>query len=153
MTLYDGAHAIGSATGPPTAPGAGTVDLRTGAHFLTATQTAPGRLGSAQGASVAVVVSSSGALSPYAPPTAPAITFVSTPGPTSRTVQVTVSGTGVSGDTILIEDGGCVIGSTTVRHDGTWTVYVQLGALYRTRSPLSRKSSTPFRARRGARSR
>ena len=126
VTLYDGGHAIASATVAADGSWSVTVDLRTGVHVLTASQTAPGRLGSAQGGSVAVVVSTSG-ISPYAPPTAPAITFVSTPGPASRTAQVTVSGTGVSGDTILVEDGACVIASTTVRRDGTWSVSVQLG--------------------------
>ena len=126
VTVYDGGRAIGSATVAADGTWSASVSLRTGVHVLTASQTAPGRLTSDQSASTAVSVTTTG-ISPYAPPSAPAITFVSTPGPTTRTAYVTVTGTGVAGDTILVEDGGCVIASTTVSHGGTWSVSVQLG--------------------------
>ncbi len=118
VTVYDGGHAIGSATVGANGSWSPTISLRTGVHVLTASQTAPGRFTSDQGASVAVNVTTTG-VSPYAPPAAPAITTAS---------QTAVSGTGVYGDTILVMDGGSVIASTTVGRNGTWSVRVNLGA-------------------------
>ena len=53
---------------------------------------------------------------------------MSTPAPTNGSAQVTVSGTGVAGDTVVVSDGGAPIATTNVGLGGTWSVKVQLSA-------------------------
>ena len=72
--------------------------------MLTATQTdTTWNLVSVKSSSVTVTV--------YAQPAAPVITFVSTPAQTKTTTQVTVKGTGISGETITLYDGSTQVGT------------------------------------------
>jgi hypothetical protein len=137
VTVYDNGHPAGTAT---VVGGwwSATVILGAGIHAVTASQSVPGSpphgpppgpFTSAQSPALAVVVTTSGGTStllPYTQPAAPAITAVSTPAPTKGPAQVTVSGTGIAGDTIVVSDGGAPIATTNVGHDGTWSVKVQL---------------------------
>ena len=132
ITIWDNALMLGTgaivdATGHWTI----TVNLLTvGDHNLFATQTVnqlpqAGTLTSARGNEVDADV--------Y--PDAPVITFVSTPGPTTTTAPVTVSGTATPGYTVKVYDGTTFKGSVVVSAGGTWSFTMNLGR----RQPLGRR--------------
>ena len=120
VTVYDGSVAIGTTSVVAGGTWSLTVTLGLGAHVLTATQTdTTWNLVSVKSSSVTVTV--------YAQPAAPVITFVSTPAQTKTTTQVTVKGTGISGETITLYDGSTQVGTATVASNGTWQITVSLG--------------------------
>ncbi|HKI92083.1 MAG TPA: Ig-like domain-containing protein, partial [Gaiellaceae bacterium] len=96
------------------------LDLPLGPHPLSVTQTDPASTFTGAATATATVTV-------YATPPAPAIVSVSTPAPTTSTTPVTVSGTGVAGDTVTLYDGGIVRGTTVVAAGGTWTLTIELG--------------------------
>ena len=63
----------------------------------------------------------------FADPGPPVISTVSTPSHTHSTASVTVTGTGVAGQTITIYDGGNSIKTVVVAANGTWSTTVWLG--------------------------
>jgi len=113
VSLYDGSHYIGGATVGAAGTWTLTLNFGVGAHNLTATQTWSHSLTSNSSASATVTV--------YAPPPAPSI---STP-PAGTLSPVSVSGSGVSGDTVTLYDGSTVVGSALVV-GGSWSLTVTL---------------------------
>ena len=138
VTLYDGSHSIASVT--ITAAGTWTlsVNLAAGTHTLTATQTTQGgnwnqppKLTSDSSASATVIV--------YAPPPAPSISV-----PVGSLVPLTITGTGVAGDTVTVYEGSTVVGTALVAANGI---------LVADRWPTRRSSSTRTSRSRPTRSR
>ncbi len=135
VTLYDGSHSIGSATTGAAGTWTLTVNLAVGTHSLTATQTTPGgrwsppQLTSDRSAVASVTV--------YAPPPAPTVSL-----PIGSLAALTISGSGVAGDTVTVYEGTNVIGTALVAPNGGWTLSVTLGLgkhtlFARQTSPLS----------------
>ena len=114
VNLYDGSHRIGTVVVGAGGTWSLTVSLSVGLHSLTATQTTPGFTKLTSDSSDAVSVSV------YAPPPAPSIS------PASGSSPLTVSGTGVAGDTLTLYEGGVVRGTAVVASNGTWSVSVTL---------------------------
>ena len=121
VNIYDaGSVLVGTATVAANGTWSLLLSLPLGPHTLRATQTDPvSTFTGAAGNSVSVTV--------YTTPPAPAIGSVSTPAATMSTTPVTVTGTGVAGDTITLFDGATVRGTAVVAVDGTWTLTIQLG--------------------------
>ena len=116
ITLYDGTTQIGTAVVGSTGTWSLTVNLAVGTHSLTATQTAtaPSRLVSVATAPAMVTV--------FLLPSAPTL---SAPGNSISTL--TVSGTGVAGDTVSVYDGASnLIGTALVAANGTWSLGLTL---------------------------
>ena len=59
-------------------------------------------------------------------PDAPTITSVSTPGPTTTSTPVTITGTAVAGYTLKLYDGSTLLTSVVVGATGTWSLTVSL---------------------------
>ena len=144
VKLYEGTNEIGTAFVGSNGNWTATVTLAgTGTHVLTAKQqdVASGFWSGA---------SSSFSISAFLDPGAPAISTVSTPAKTHNTSSVTLTGTGIAGQTITIYDGSNAIKTVTVGA-GTWTVSVSLGigshVLTATQSPATGLQSAPSAAR------
>jgi Ca2+-binding RTX toxin-like protein len=120
LMLFDGTTKIGSVLVGSNGLWSLTIALGVGAHTLLTFEVNPAN-GFASGASTSTVVTT------FTPPPPPAITGNTTPGPTTKTASVKVSGTGVAGDTVTLYDGGVALCSTTVASNGTWSVTVSLG--------------------------
>ena len=122
ITIYlDGSIAIG--TGVVGADGTWSivVNLPVGWHDLRATQTVT------QLPHVGLTSDKSCDVDVTVYPDPPKITFTSTPGPTTSSTPVTVSGTGDAGDSIALYDGSHYVGSATVNSSGNWSLAVNLG--------------------------
>jgi large repetitive protein len=115
VALYDGSHYLGSATVNPSGAWTLTVSLGVGGHSLTATQTWSSHLTSDASPAATVTV--------YAPPPAPSISTL----PAGSLSPVTVSGSGVAGDTVTLYEGTTVLGAAVVGPGGSWALTVALG--------------------------
>jgi cytochrome c5 len=131
VTLSDRGTVIGTTTVGGGGTWSLTVSLGVGAHVLTATQSVvPNVTSLASGARTVTVyrptpVPTISILAPFAPPSRPPAPSVSATTVAAGTA-VTLSGSGVAGDTITIRDGRRVIGTTKVGANGTWTFRVVL---------------------------
>jgi hypothetical protein len=144
VKLYEGTTEVGTATVGSNGVWTATLSLAaTGSHVLKAQQ---------QDASSGFwsSFSSSFTVTAFANPGAPAIVTVSTPLPTKNTSSVTLTGTGVTGQTITIYDGSYAIKTVTVS-GGTWTATVSLWigghSLTATQSPAAGLESGSSAAR------
>jgi len=144
MYLYDGGVQIGFGLVAPN--GNWTLNLTpttTGPHSFTVRQQAAdtGFLSTATAFTVTA----------YTDPGAPGITSVSTPAHTHTTASVTVTGTGVAGQTIRIYDGSGFIKTVVVASNGTWSTTVSLAVgihtLTATQSPAAGLESAPSASR------
>jgi hypothetical protein len=92
----------------------------TGSHVIRALQL-DGVSGFASG------LSSSWTIGVFVPPPAPVVTGATTPAATRSTSPVTVSGTGVQGDTVTLYDGGVAIATVRITSaSGAWSLTVSL---------------------------
>jgi hypothetical protein len=64
----------------------------------------------------------------YLQPAPPAITSASVGSVSHGSAQVTVGGTGTSGETITLYDGGAQVGTATVASNGTWSLRVTMNS-------------------------
>ena len=121
VTVYEGTTALGTATVANNGRWSLSVTLAAaGTHALTAVQVDPDSGFSSSAVAFSVVA--------VTPPAAPAITYVSTPGHAGFwTTSVTVSGTGVDGDTVTLYSGSTVVG-TKVVSGGAWSMTISLSA-------------------------
>src|SRR5262249_34931026 len=119
ISIFEGATLVGSTVVDSDGTWDTQLTLSIGTHTLTAKQTDPVSGGTS-------TTSSSSTVGVYAPPPAPVITSVSTPAATKTTSPVTVSGTGVAGETITLYDGGDSIKTVVVASNGTWSTTVNL---------------------------
>jgi hypothetical protein len=122
IKVYDGATLIGSTTvnGDGTWSVKPVTPLANGAHDVYATQTnSAGTSGHSTDISFKVDTTTP------ATPAAPTLTNDSNEmipaGGTTTDGHPHISGTGAAGDTIMVYDGGTILGSTTVTQNGTWT--------------------------------
>jgi hypothetical protein len=141
VTIYDGATEVGSAVVGSGGVWYATVSFATtGNHVLTVKQR-DAASGFWSPASSSVTVKA------FVDPGAPAILSVSTPANTHKTSSVTLTGTGVAGQTIVIYDGSYGINTVTIGAGGTWTTTVSLavGSHVRTatQSPAAGLESAP----------
>ena len=115
ITLYDGTVLVGTAIVALDGTWSLVVKLTAGIHTLAATETVNATpeagLTSVRSKAITVAVA----------PAAPSIGTV-----TKAATSVTVSGTGVAGDTITLYDGGKAIGTVVVASNGTWSLTVKL---------------------------
>ncbi|MBV8479360.1 MAG: hypothetical protein JOY72_03570 [Actinobacteria bacterium] len=125
VTLYDNGHQVGTATVASNGTWTLTLSLQSGIHGLTASQVAPGNFKSATGNALAITTSGT-TVSGYAAPGAPTISSVTPPQPTSGNTNVTVTGTGIANDTVVVYDNGVCVGQTRVASNGTWSLNVNL---------------------------
>jgi hypothetical protein len=135
VKVYDGGVEVGHATVGSSGVWTATVTLSsaTGAHVLSAKQwDATSGFGSAASSSFTVTA--------FVNPGAPSISTATTPAKTHNYASVTLTGTGVTGQTITIYDGLSAIKTVTVV-GGAWTVsvslYVGVHSLTATQSPAS----------------
>ena len=161
VTLYDGSHSIGTATINAAGNWSLTVSLSVGRHTLTATQTTPGgQLGPAAEADERLERPGDGdGLRAAAGPDDLGS------GRLAR-LPLTITGTGVAGDTVTVYEGTAVVGTALVGSNGGWTLTVTtLGARQahatsrsrptrsrpspatRARTPSSRSTRSPSRRR------
>ena len=90
-----------------------------GLHTITATQTDPTW-------NLVSVASSAVSITLYAQPVPPVITSTAVGSVSHGSAQVTVNGTGISGETITLYDGSTVVGTVTVGSGGTWQLKVSM---------------------------
>ena len=112
ITLYDGTTQIGTVTVASNGNWSLTVQLAVGIHSLTATQTLV--------AAVTSGASNAWSVTVYPPP--PAAPSISAPASATTSTSVTLSGSGVAGDTVTLYDGANVIGTALVAANGSWTL-------------------------------
>ena len=116
ITLYDGSHAIGSVTIAANGAWSLSVSLSVGKHTLTATQTFPSTHVSP---SLTSDGSASATVTVYAPPPAPSVSV-----PVGSLVPLTITGSGVAGDTVTVYEGSTVVGTALVAANGSWSLIV-----------------------------
>jgi hypothetical protein len=114
IALYDGWYKIATAIVAAGGTWSLIVSLAVGTHSLTAVQATPVQPILASGSSNAVSVRV------YAPPAAPTISS------TSGSSPLTVSGTGVAGDTLTLYEGAAVLGTVAVGSGGGWSLSLSL---------------------------
>ena len=123
ITMYDGTMPIGSTI----IDGTGhwvlkpTTDLDSGSHDVFVVETSPAGVPSVPSDHYPVVIDTS-------VPATPSITTMTNDsgaaipaGSTTADAHPHISGTGTAGDTIMVYDGGTIIGSTTIDGDGKWS--------------------------------
>jgi hypothetical protein len=120
VNIYDAGIEIGSAVVAPNGTWTATASLPSaGSHALSVKQQDP--VSGFWSAASTITVTG------FANPGAPVISTVSTPSPTWSTASVTLTGTGVAGQTLTIYDGANAIKTVTVSASGTWSATVSLG--------------------------
>ena len=116
VTLYDGSRSIGSVTINPAGNWTLTVNLGVGTHTLTATQTTPGG-NWGQPPKLTSDGSDPATVTVYAPPPAPSISV-----PVGSLLPLTITGSGVAGDTVTVYEGSTVVGTALVGPGGSWSL-------------------------------
>src|SRR5262249_2391062 len=137
VEIYEGATLVGTATANGNGNWTTTLGvLALGSHTLTARVQDPSSGFWSSNASFSVTVK----------PDAPVISVVSTPGPTTTSTPVTVSGTGVAGYSVKVYDGSTLKATVTVGSGGTWSATFSLvvgsHTLYATQTTGSLTSDT-----------
>ena len=115
IALYDGSHWIGSVTIAATGTWSLSVSLNVGNHTLTATQTFLGN----HSPSLTSDGSAAATVTVYAPPPAPSVSV-----PAGSLVPLTITGSGVAGDTVTVYEGSVVVGTALVASNGSWSLIV-----------------------------
>ena len=144
VRIYDAGIEIGSAVVASNGTWTTTLSLPSvGGHALSVKQQDP--ISGFWSAGSAITVTA------FADPGPPVISTVSTPSHTHSTTSVTVTGTGVAGQTITLYDGSNSIKTVVVAANGTWSTTVSLGVgthtLTATQSPAAGLQSAPSAAR------
>jgi len=121
VTLYDGSTAIGTVTVAANGTWSKTVTVGLGAHAISATQTDPVW-------GFVSLLSSTVSVTVYAQPAPPVISSASVGSVSHGSAQVTVAGTGVAGETIMLYVGSWAVGAVTVAANGTWSLKVTLSS-------------------------
>jgi hypothetical protein len=123
ITVYDNGKAIGSLIIPDSGNWSFTPspDLPSGDNVITVIETNPAGTSSGTSAPITVVVDTSKPATPAAPDMTDANGDTIYSGDVITDTHPTLSGTGTAGHTITVYDGATVIGSTTIKSDGTWS--------------------------------
>ena len=123
VTLLDGSHSIGSATVDINGNWSVTSTLlAAGPHSLTSTETDIAGNVSVTSAALVLTIDTAHPAAPSTPVLSPASDSGVTGDNTTDATTPVITGTGVTGDTVTLMDGGLSIGSATVDINGAWAI-------------------------------